>query len=60
MVPAMDAYRSYIAQNPDENDLRPLLIKTYNDLHLTDLRKKEALSYSAANSAAAGTGKARK
>lgn len=53
VVPAMDTYRAYIAQNPDENDLRPLLIKTYNDLHLNDLKNKEALAYTASNAAAA-------
>ena len=44
-VGAMDAYRKHFAAHKDDNDMRPLLIKTYNDLKLRDLRQKEALVY---------------
>lgn len=44
-VAAMDAYRKHFASHKDDNDMRPLLIKTYNDLKLRDLRQKEALVY---------------
>lgn len=49
LVPAMDAYRAFMTNNPDENEMRPLLIKAYADLKLTDLRTKEATAYQAAN-----------
>lgn len=44
-VPAMDLYRKYFAENKDDNEMRPLLIKAYNDLKLKELRQKEALVY---------------
>ena len=44
-VGAMDAYRKHFSAHKDDNDMRPLLIKTYNDLKLRDLRQKEALVY---------------
>jgi hypothetical protein len=44
-VAAMDSYRTYFAANKDDNDMRPLLIKAYNDLKLRELRQKEALLY---------------
>jgi hypothetical protein len=44
-VAAMDLYRKYFAENKDDNDMRPLLIKAYNDLKLKELRQKEALVY---------------
>lgn len=44
-VGAMDAYRKHFVAHKDDNDMRPLLIKTYNDLKLRDLRQKEALVY---------------
>ena len=44
-VAAMDLYRSYFDANSDDNDMRPLLIRTYNALQLTQLRQKEALNY---------------
>ncbi len=47
-VAAMDAYRDYFMANPDDNDMRPLLIKSYNDLKLTNLKKNEARLYNAA------------
>jgi len=47
-VAAMDAYRGYFKENPDDNDMRPLLIKSYNDLKLTNLKQSEARLYNAA------------
>lgn len=44
-VAAMDLYRKYFEANKDDNDMRPLLIKAYNDLKLKGLRQKEALLY---------------
>jgi hypothetical protein len=44
-VAAMDLYRKYFDANKTDNDMRPLLIKAYNDLKLKDLRQKEALVY---------------
>ncbi len=47
-VAAMDVYRDYFAENPDDNDMRPLLIQSYNDLKLTNLKDSEARLYNAA------------
>lgn len=47
LVPAMDMYRGYMMANPDDNDMRPLLIKAYNNLKLVDLKNKEATAYQA-------------
>lgn len=47
LVGAMDVYRDYFKENPDDNDLRPLLIKSYRDLKLEDLQKDEARLYQA-------------
>ena len=44
-VAAMDLYRKYFEANKDDNDMRPLLIKAYNDLKLHELREKEAQVY---------------
>jgi len=44
-VAAMDLYRKYFDENKNDNDMRPLLIKAYNDLKLHELREKEALTY---------------
>jgi len=44
-VAAMDAYRRHFAANVDDNDMRPLLIRAYNELKLKNLRQKEALVY---------------
>ena len=44
----MDAYRGYFADNPDDNDMRPLLIGAYQNLKLDNLRKSEARRYQAA------------
>ena len=42
LVPAMDLYRKHFAQNKDDNDMRPLLIRAYYELKLADLKQKEA------------------
>ncbi|MBT4491730.1 MAG: hypothetical protein HOC70_00685 [Gammaproteobacteria bacterium] len=47
-VAAMDAYREYFLENPDDNDMRPLLIQSYQDLKLSNLRESEARLYNAA------------
>ncbi len=46
-VAAMDAYREYFQQNPDDNDMRPLLIQSYQVLKLSNLRESEARLYNA-------------
>lgn len=46
-VAAMDAYRQHFSENPDDNDMRPLLIKSYNDLKLSNLKDSEARLYNA-------------
>lgn len=46
-VAAMDAYRNYFIENPDDNDMRPLLIKSYSDLKLSNLKDSEARLYNA-------------
>ncbi len=46
-VAAMDNYREYFAENPDDNDMRPLLIQSYQDLKLNNLRESEARLYTA-------------
>jgi hypothetical protein len=47
-VAAMDAFRLYFAQNPEDNDMRPLLIQSYQNLKLSNLRESEARLYNAA------------
>jgi len=42
LVPAMDLYRKHFAENKDDNDMRPLLIRAYYELKLADLKQKEA------------------
>jgi hypothetical protein len=44
-VAAMDAYREYFQENPDDNGMRPLLINSYQDLKLSNLRESEARLY---------------
>jgi hypothetical protein len=44
-VAAMDLYRKHFAANKDDNDMRPLLIKSYNDLKLKAPRQREAQLY---------------
>jgi hypothetical protein len=46
-VAAMDAYREYFSANPDDNDMRPLLVKSYQDLKLSKLKENEARLYRA-------------
>ena len=46
-VAAMDVYREYFSENQEDNDMRPLLIQSYQNLKLTDLRENEALLYNA-------------
>lgn len=46
-VAAMDAYREYFRQNPSDNDMRPLLIQSYQELKLSNLRESEARLYNA-------------
>lgn len=46
-VAAMDAYREYFAENPDDNDMRPLLIQSYQNLKLSNLRESEARLFNA-------------
>lgn len=45
LVAALDTYRGFFQEYPDENDMRPFLIKAYHDLRLLDLREKEAITY---------------
>ena len=47
-VAAMDAYRGYFADNPEDNDMRPLLIGSYQNLKLTNLQNSEARRYQSA------------
>lgn len=44
-VAAMDLYRKHFEANKDDNDMRPLLIKAYNDLKLKAPRQREAQLY---------------
>ncbi|MBF0415003.1 MAG: hypothetical protein HQL78_01925 [Magnetococcales bacterium] len=44
-VAAMDMYRKYFKANPGDIDMFPLLIKTYHDLKLNELKKEAALEY---------------
>lgn len=45
LVGAMDVYRDYFATYPEDNDMRPFLIKSYHDLKLLQLKEKEAITY---------------
>ena len=47
LVPAMDAYRGHFRSYREDNDMRPLLIKAYDDLMLFDLERKESIAYHA-------------
>lgn len=44
-VPAMDAYRKFLKQNPDANEMRPFLIKVLGDLKLETLKHAELAAY---------------
>ena len=46
-VAAMDSYREYFQDNPDDNDMRPLLIQSYHELKLSNLKESEARLYTA-------------
>lgn len=46
-IAAMDKYRDYFNENPDDNDMRPLLIQSYQGLKLSNLRASEARLYNA-------------
>ena len=45
LVAAMDAWRTYFNEYPDENNLRPLLAESYARLRLDNLRRREARLY---------------
>ncbi|KPA15330.1 conserved hypothetical protein, secreted [Candidatus Magnetomorum sp. HK-1] len=47
IVVAMDEYKRFFEQNPDENEMRPFLIKVYNDLKLKNLKLEEIKRYNA-------------
>ncbi|MBF0454664.1 MAG: hypothetical protein HQL72_07570 [Magnetococcales bacterium] len=44
-VAAMDMYRKYFTENADDIDMYPMLIKSYHDLKLKDMKKAEAVKY---------------
>ncbi|MEO5369605.1 MAG: hypothetical protein H7833_05960 [Magnetococcus sp. DMHC-1] len=44
-VAAMDSYQKYLADNGNDNDFRPFLIKTLQDLKLGEMKKAEAHKY---------------
>lgn len=46
-VAAMDRYRDFFQEYPDENEMRPLLIQSYQELKLSNLRQNEARLYQA-------------
>jgi len=45
IVAAMDEYKRFFDQNPDENEMRPFLIKVYSDLKLKNLKNEEIKRY---------------
>nr|CRH07728.1 Magnetotaxis protein MtxA . Highly conserved in MTB [Candidatus Magnetococcus massalia] len=45
IVAAMEHYRKHFETYPEDNDMRPLLIKSYHDLKLKKLKHLEALRY---------------
>ncbi|MBF0625558.1 MAG: hypothetical protein HQL82_12215 [Magnetococcales bacterium] len=45
IVAAMDRYQKHLEQHPDDNELRPFLVKTYHDLKLMALKKAAAAEY---------------
>ncbi|MBF0153981.1 MAG: hypothetical protein HQL64_09610 [Magnetococcales bacterium] len=44
-VAAMETYQKYLAKNGDDNDFRPFLIKTLQDLKLGEMKKAEVQKY---------------
>lgn len=47
-VAAMDHYKSYLSDNPDEIEMTPYLFRVYRKLKLMELYKKERTAYLAA------------
>lgn len=47
IVAAMDYYRQFFEKNPEENQMRPFLIKVYSDLRLSHLKRAEINRYNA-------------
>ncbi|MEO5365509.1 MAG: hypothetical protein H7831_04005 [Magnetococcus sp. WYHC-3] len=45
VVAAMEQYRKHFAENPDDNDMRPMLVQIYNTLKLGNLQRTEAKLY---------------
>lgn len=46
-VAAMDKYESFFKNNPDAQELKPFLIKIYDELKLNKLKEKEKLQFNA-------------
>lgn len=44
-VAAMDLFRKYFDANQDDNEMRPLLVRSYAELKLNDLKAHEAAIY---------------
>ncbi|MBF0176532.1 MAG: hypothetical protein HQL63_06755 [Magnetococcales bacterium] len=44
-VAAMETYQKYLAAHDDDNDFRPFLIKTLQDLQLGEMKKAEVKKY---------------
>ncbi|MEO5376307.1 MAG: hypothetical protein H7832_00760 [Magnetococcus sp. DMHC-6] len=49
-VAAMDMYQKYFKENPEDVDMRPMMIQSYYNLKLTNLRKKEMINFSSSES----------
>ena len=49
IVAAMDAYRLFFERYPEENDIRPFLIKVYSDLKLYKYKSDEIDRYNGTN-----------
>lgn len=44
-VAALDTYRAFFKEYPDENEVRPMLAQAYAELGMADLQSKEAQTY---------------
>ena len=44
-VAAMELYKQYLAENPDEIEMTPYLFRVYKKLRLTDIYKKELVQW---------------
>ncbi len=44
-VAALDTYRAFFKEYPDENEVRPMLAEAYAELGMADLQSKEAQTY---------------